>query len=168
MSFPNRGEGGGPPLGKNSHIFPFFYLGSFPKVYSKTPATQVSSWDQSGGQAKPFKRRLRGYRLRSESWKYNKFVLRNLLVFWKKTHLISVTATSQKSSVVRQKLRLNAKIVYFWKCPIYSDGKVEILQNHIVLCRLELNWKLPFQTHCKVTTWRIFGYLLGFTRLLGH
>ena len=24
MSFPNRGEGGGPPLGKNSHIFPFF------------------------------------------------------------------------------------------------------------------------------------------------
>ena len=25
MSFPNRGEGGGPPLGKNSHIFPFFF-----------------------------------------------------------------------------------------------------------------------------------------------
>ena len=31
VSFPNRGEGGGgPPLGKNSHIFPFFFLGSFP------------------------------------------------------------------------------------------------------------------------------------------
>ena len=31
VSFPNRGEGGGgPPLGKNSHIFPFFLLGSFP------------------------------------------------------------------------------------------------------------------------------------------
>ena len=27
MSFPNRGEGGGgPPLGKNSHIFPFFFF----------------------------------------------------------------------------------------------------------------------------------------------
>ena len=24
------GEGGGPPLGKNSHIFPFFWGGSFP------------------------------------------------------------------------------------------------------------------------------------------
>ena len=23
--FPNRGEGGGPRLGKNSHIFPFFF-----------------------------------------------------------------------------------------------------------------------------------------------
>ena len=26
MSFPNRGKGGGPPLGKNSHIFLFFLL----------------------------------------------------------------------------------------------------------------------------------------------
>ena len=31
MSFPNKGEGGGgPPLGKNSHIFPFFFGGSVP------------------------------------------------------------------------------------------------------------------------------------------
>ena len=28
MGFPNGGEGGGPPLGKNSHIFPFFFLGA--------------------------------------------------------------------------------------------------------------------------------------------
>ena len=32
VSFPNRGEGGGPPLGKNSHIFPLFFLGSVPKT----------------------------------------------------------------------------------------------------------------------------------------
>ena len=32
MSFPNRGEGGGgPPFGKNSPIFPFFFLGGVPK-----------------------------------------------------------------------------------------------------------------------------------------
>ena len=31
MGFPNGGEGGGgPPLGKNSHIFPFFLGGSVP------------------------------------------------------------------------------------------------------------------------------------------
>ena len=30
MGFQNRGEGGGLPLGKNSHIFPFIFLGSFP------------------------------------------------------------------------------------------------------------------------------------------
>ena len=31
MGFPNGGRGRvGPPLGKNSHIFPFFYLGSVP------------------------------------------------------------------------------------------------------------------------------------------
>ena len=30
MSFPNRGEGGGPPLGKNSHIFPVFFFGKRP------------------------------------------------------------------------------------------------------------------------------------------
>ena len=28
MGFPNGGEGGGPPLGKNSHIFPFFWGGA--------------------------------------------------------------------------------------------------------------------------------------------
>ena len=28
MSFPNRGKGGGPPLGKNSHIFQFFWGGA--------------------------------------------------------------------------------------------------------------------------------------------
>ena len=30
MGFPNGGEGGGPPLGKNSHIFPFFLFGERP------------------------------------------------------------------------------------------------------------------------------------------
>ena len=33
MGFPNGGEGGGgPPLGKNSHIFPLFFLGSVPNL----------------------------------------------------------------------------------------------------------------------------------------
>ena len=34
MGFPNGGEGGGPPLGKNSHIFPFFGGGERPLVES--------------------------------------------------------------------------------------------------------------------------------------
>ena len=140
---------------------------TYSKVYSETPPTQMSSWDQSGGQPKPFKRRLRGYRLRSESWKYNKFVLRNLLVYWK--HIWSLSQPPVRKALSCGKSSDWAQKLYILeKCPMCSDGKVEILQNHIVLCRLELNWKLPFQTHCKVTTWRIFGYLLGFTRLLGH
>ena len=28
-----RGEGGGPPLGKNSHIFPLFFFGNVPELH---------------------------------------------------------------------------------------------------------------------------------------
>ena len=39
MSFPNRGEGGGPPLGKNSHIFPFFFWGASLTSLAKSLST---------------------------------------------------------------------------------------------------------------------------------
>ena len=41
---PKQGGGaGGPPLGKNSHIFPFFFLGSFPNIiYTKIYPTSLS------------------------------------------------------------------------------------------------------------------------------
>ena len=46
MSLPNRGEGGGgPPLGKNSHIFPFFWGGSVPKhFHSHLPHDLLPQW----------------------------------------------------------------------------------------------------------------------------
>ena len=46
MSFPNRGEGGGPRLGKNSHIFPFFFLATSLAKHTHTQKDFYFEWPQ--------------------------------------------------------------------------------------------------------------------------
>ena len=61
MSFPNRGEGGGPPPGKNSHIFQFFFadVPELERRFKRLKVSVVLSW--TGGTFVAKKKNLCGW-----------------------------------------------------------------------------------------------------------
>ena len=143
---------------------------TYSKVYSETPPTHPGVLLGSiRGSTKSFQATLKRLSPEIRVLKIQQVCLKEPFSFLEKntsdlchSHQSEKLCRAAKAQIERKNcIFLKMSNLLRWKSGNFTKPHCSVYIGTV-------NLKPPFQTHCKVTTWRIFGYLLGFTRLLGH